>query len=344
LLKSAASEPVARQRAHQLEEGFLAQVERDRGDTLNLMLLASLVALGVVGITAAGLGWVVAGRALQPLQRITATARRVADRNLHERIALDGPRDELKDLADTFDAMLERLDRAFDGQHRFVANASHELRTPLAINRALIEVALDDPHASEPMRQLARTLLAVNERHERLIDGLLTLATGEQEITRPVPVDFSDVVRHVSSECAAAAQAAGIDLRTSCGGAAVSGDPLLLERLVRNLLDNAIRYNVPEGGFITVTTGRMAGQALLTVENTGPAVPPHEIPTLFEPFRRLAAERLADSSRSAVSRVAGLGLSIVESIARAHGGEVCAHSRQGGGLVVEVRLPSLALV
>ncbi len=181
--------------APQLHDALTAQLQQSRDDTLNTMLIASLILLGVVGVIAGGFGWLLAGRALYPLQQITATARRVADRSLNERIALDGPNDEIKDLADTFDAMLERLDRSFDSQQRFVANASHELRTPLTINRTLIEVALSKPDATESLRQLGATLLAVNQRHERLIDGLLTLASSEQRIADPTAVDLADIAR-----------------------------------------------------------------------------------------------------------------------------------------------------
>ncbi len=307
------------------------------------MLIASLVALGVIGVAAGGFGWLLAGRALAPLQHITATARRVADRSLHERIALDGPHDEIKDLADTFDAMLERLDQAFDSQRRFVANASHELRTPLAINRTLIEVALDNPDASDSLRQLGGTLLAVNQRHERLIDGMLTLASGEQAIIDPAPVDLADIAGHLTTQSHPAAQTAGIDMRTDLRPAPVMGDPILLERLTQNLLDNAIRYNLPEGGHVTVTTGTVDGNALLTVANTGPPVPAYEIPGLFEPFRRLpATERLADPTTPTGGQGAGLGLSIVRSVARAHGGDVHAIPRPDGGLTIHVRLPALA--
>jgi signal transduction histidine kinase len=171
------------------------QYQQDYDSIMRAVLIASLVSLAAVA-AAAGLGWLLAGRALRPLQDITATARRVADRSLHERIALHGPDDEIKDLADTFDAMLERLDRAFDSQRRFVANASHELRTPLTINRTLIEVALDDPHAGQPLRQLGTNLLAVNERHERLIDGLLTLASSEERLSTREPADLADLAAH----------------------------------------------------------------------------------------------------------------------------------------------------
>jgi len=317
------------------------QLQRDRADTLDTMLVASLIMLGVVGVIAGGFGWLLAGRALYPLQRITATARRVADRSLHERIALDGPNDEIKDLADTFDAMLERLDRSFDSQRRFVANASHELRTPLTINRTLIEVALDNQQANESLRQLGATLLAVNQRHERLIDGLLTLASSEQRITEPTPVDLADIARHITRESQSAAQNAGVDIRTKLQPAPVIGDPVLLERLTQNLVDNAVRYNLPKEGWIKVTTDVVDDHVHLTVENTGPPVPPYEVPSLFEPFRRLpTTERLADSANTSISRGAGLGLSIVRSVARAHGGDLHASPREDGGLTVRVRIPA----
>jgi signal transduction histidine kinase len=329
------------QSAHKLQADLLAQFQQDRDVTRNAMLAASLVALGGVGVAAAGFGWLLAGRALAPLQQITATARRVADGSLHERIAFDGRPDEVKDLADTFDAMLERLEGAFEGQRRFVANASHELRTPLAINRTLIEVALDKPQANEALRQLGGTLLAVNQRHERLIDGLLTLASSQQRIADPVPLDLADVARHLASECRGAARTATVEFRTHLEPAPVVGDPVLLERLAHNLLDNAIRYNLPEHGQVTLATGTTDGHAHLTVENTGPPVPPYELPGLFEPFRRLSAtERLADATTIASSRGAGLGLSIVHAVAHAHGGDADAAPRQGGGLTVRVRLPA----
>jgi signal transduction histidine kinase len=333
--------PGSPQRAHEAQEALRAQFQQDRDDTLDTMLIASLIALGAVGVTAGGFGWLLAGRALHPLQQITATARGVADRSLHERIALDGPNDEIKDLADTFDAMLERLDRSFDSQRRFVANASHELRTPLTINRTLIEVALDNPQANESLRQLGGTLLAVNQRHERLIDGLLTLAGSEQRITDPTPVDLADIARHITTESQSAAHTAHVDIRTHLQPAPVTGDPVLLERLTQNLLDNAIRYNLPEHGEITVTTDTVDDKAHLNIENTGPPVPPYEVPSLFEPFRRLpTTERLADSTTTSTSHGAGLGLSIVRSVAHAHGGDAHASPREDGGLTVEVRLPA----
>jgi signal transduction histidine kinase len=265
----------------------------------------------------------------------------VAERSLHERIALEGPDDEITELADTFDAMLERLDRAFDSQGRFVANASHELRTPLAINRTLIEVALEDPHASTSMRQLGATLLAVNQRHERLIDGLLTLAGSAERITDPTLVDLAEVVRHVTTESRGDAGAAGVSVRTDLAGAPVMGDPVLLERLVQNLVDNALRYNASDCGWVAVTTGAAEAAAHLSVENPGASIPAYEVPGLFEPFHRLPnTDPPSESDGLAIGRGAGLGLSIVQAVARAHGGEVHATPREEGGLIVRVRLPA----
>jgi signal transduction histidine kinase len=329
-----------------LREELQVQFQQDRDHTLNTVLVASLIALAVVGVIAGGFGWFVAGQVLQPLQEITATARRVAvagaDRSLHERIALTGPNDEIKDLADTFDAMLERLDHAFNSQRRFVANASHELRTPLAINRTLIEVALDNPEAGERLRQLGTTLLAVNQRHERLIDGLLTLASSEQGVATRTVVDMAEVARHVVMECRAFEQEAGVDVCTDLQPAPVEGDPILLERLVQNLVDNAIRYNVPEGGWLAITTGVVNGFAQLVVENSGPLIPAYEVPGLFEPFRRMPdSERLAGRTNNGRGRGAGLGLSIVQAVTHAHEGSVQAAPRSDGGLTVRVRIAAV---
>lgn len=315
-----------------------AQAEQDRADTLNSMLLWSLVSLCLVGVAAVGFGWLLAGRALQPLQAVTATARRVADRNLHERIWLAGPDDEIKELADTFDAMLERLDRSFDGQHRFVANASHELRTPLAINRTLIEVALEDPATPEATRSLGRSLLAVNQRQERLIDGLLVLASSEQHLDTHAPVDLGEVAERAVRAADAAARGSGISVQVELDRPApVSGDPALLERLAGNLVDNAVRYNVRDGwvGVVVTTAG---GRARLTVQNTGPVIADDDVEGLFEPFRRLHHGAEGTESPAAAGGT-GLGLSIVRSVAAAHGGGVRAMPRPQGGLLVEVEIP-----
>lgn len=316
-------------------------VRQARLNTLDTMLMVSLALVGFLTILAGVIGWLVAGQALQPLRDITATARRVADRSLHERIALAGPRDEIKDLADTLDAMLERLDRSFDSQRRFVANASHELRTPLTITRTLIEVALLEAGPDDKVRQLGTTLLAVNQRHEKLTDGLLTLASSEQRAAEFHPADLGEIAGHVASELRPIADKAHVTLETNLSPGAVLGDAFLLERLIQNLIENGIQYNAPDGGWVRVRTSVEDNTVKLTVQNTGPVVPAYEVPGLFEPFRRLAAtDRLAGAGRTPITRGAGLGLSIVRSVAHTHGGEVQATPREGGGLVVRVKFPA----
>lgn len=308
-----------------LKAAYQAAEERYKTETLDTVLTQGGAALGGVGVIAVWLGWVIAGRALRPIKQITETARRVADRSLHERIGLTGPRDELRELADTFDAMLERLDLSFDGQRRFVGNASHELRTPLAINRTLLEVALQRPDACAQLKQLGQTLLEVNARNEKLIEGLLTLARSE-EARDSEPVDLREVVRYVLQ------QNSDGRIRSTLDSARTVGDPVMLERLAHNLVENALRYNTSDG-WVEVSTSNGDGAARLTVSNTGPVVPPYEIPRLFEPFRRL-------TDRVGSARGSGLGLSIVRSVAHAHGGAVKATPRDGGGLIVEVTLPA----
>ncbi len=295
------------------------------------LLVKSIVALLAVGVVAVAAGYVVAGRALAPLQRVTATARRLSETTLHQRIALEGPEDEIKELADTFDAMLERLARAFDAQRRFVANASHELRTPLTINRTLLEVTLADPQASEDLKVVGRTLLATNARHQRLIDGLLLLARSERGLEARTPVDLSDVAHSALASLRPTVVDAGVTLHEDLAAAPTAGEPVLLERLVHNLLDNAVKYNI-EGGAIWLRTWRQEGGSLVHVANTGPTVAPYELPRLFEPFRRGAEDRVGSE------RGAGLGLSIVASVVRAHGGSINAVPRPGGGLEITIRL------
>ncbi|MGW2149055.1 sensor histidine kinase [Nonomuraea bangladeshensis] len=312
-----------------------------RGAAGTSLLAQGVLALAVVGGAAVAFGWVVAGRMLAPLHRVTDTARRIAaaplaERGLHERIALEGrPADEVKRLADTFDTMVERLDHSFDGQRRFVANASHELRTPLTLNRALVELAMHRRTASPDVKELGESLLEINARHERLISGLLLLARSEQEIADRSPVDLADVVTHVVRQTAGDAAAAKVTVYEVAGQAPVTGDALLLERLVHNLVENGIRYNLDDGsGWVRVVSRTVAdGKAQIEVSNTGPEVPPYEVPPLFKPFHRHGAERVV------TARSAGLGLSIVRSIAVAHGGDVSARPREDGGLVVTATLP-----
>jgi signal transduction histidine kinase len=319
----------AERAAVERKEALAKQIQIDlREQTLGSLLRRGSLALGGVAVVGLWLGWLAAGRTLRPLTQITETARRVADRHLHERIALAGPKDELRELADTFDDMLERLDRSFDGQRRFVANASHELRTPLAINRTLLEVAMGQPDAPPQLRQLGTTLLEVNARHERLIDGLLTMARSEQAVVDPVPVDLADLAGSVLDQT----RAPGVEVRHELAPAPTTGDPVLLERMTQNLVDNAVRYNA-SGGWVHVTCTREGAHTRLSVVNTGPVVRAYEVPALFEPFRRL-------TDRVGSARGTGLGLSIVRSVARAHGGDVHATPRDGGGLVVQVTLPA----
>lgn len=299
---------------------------------LSTLLRRSLLALIGLAVVAFAVGYVMAGRVLAPLGRITRTAQGVVGSDLKRRIHLEGPDDELKELADTFDDMLERLERSFDAQRRFVANASHELRTPLAINRTLLEVQLSDPAASPDLQQLGRTLLSTNERSEQLVEGLLLLARSENEIVDRKPVDFAEAASQAIDQTRTEAHERGVELRSALQPAVVQGNGVLLERIALNVVQNAVRYNTKDG-WVEVTTGIEAGQALFVVTNSGPVVPAYEIDNLFEPFRRLRTERTGSD------KGVGLGLSIARSVARAHGGTISAVPREGGGLVMSVEIP-----
>ncbi|MET9885931.1 HAMP domain-containing sensor histidine kinase [Streptomyces sp. NPDC006430] len=304
-----------------------------RKHALDDLLSRSLMALLGLSIIAFAFGYAMAGRVLSPLGKITRTARRVVGSDLTRRIELDGPDDELKELADTFDEMLDRLERAFTAQQRFVANASHELRTPLAINRTLLEVHLSDPGAPVELQQLGKTLLATNERSEQLVEGLLLLARSDNQIVERKPVDLAEVASQAIDQARVEAAAKGVEIRGERAPAVVQGNGVLLERIALNLVQNAVRYNVPEGGWVEVTTESQHGEAVLVVSNTGPVVPAYEVDNLFEPFRRLRTERTGSD------KGVGLGLSIARSVARAHGGRISATPREGGGLVMRVTLP-----
>ncbi|WP_328344202.1 HAMP domain-containing histidine kinase [Streptomyces violaceus] len=308
-------------------------VNDQRKAALDNLLSRSLLALLGLAVIAFAFGYAMAGRVLSPLGRITRTARAVAGSDLSRRIELDGPDDELKELADTFDDMLERLQRAFTAQQRFVGNASHELRTPLAINRTLLEVHLSDPGAPMELQQLGKTLLATNERSEQLVEGLLLLARSDNQIVERGPVDLAEVASQAIDQVHGEAEDKGVRIRGEQKPAVVQGNGVLLERIALNLVQNAVRYNVAEDGWVEVTTEVQHGQALLVVSNTGPVVPAYEIDNLFEPFRRLRTERTGSD------KGVGLGLSIVRSVARAHGGHIYAQPREGGGLVMRVTLP-----
>ncbi|MWA14128.1 ATP-binding protein [Streptomyces sp. BA2] len=319
--------------AGELNNAMNACVNEQRQHALDNLLSRSLLALLGLAVIAFAFGYAMAGRVLSPLGRITRTARRVAGTDLSRRIELDGPDDELKELSDTFDEMLDRLERAFTAQQRFVGNASHELRTPLAINRTLLEVHLSDPGAPPELHQLGKTLLATNERSEQLVEGLLLLARSDNQIVERKPVDLAEVADRAVDQVRTEAEAKGVEIRGERGPAVVQGNGVLLERIALNLVQNAVRYNVPDEGWVEVTTEAQHGQAVLVVSNTGPVVPAYEIDNLFEPFRRLRTERTGSD------KGVGLGLSIARSVARAHGGRIIAEPREGGGLVMRVTLP-----
>ena len=311
--------PVAAQNPNTLESAP-PELEREerrlRDATLRALVTQSAIALGVMTVVSAALGWWFAGRALRPVHDITAVARRLSEERLHERIALAGPEDELKELADTFDAMLTRLETAFEGQRRFVANASHELRTPLAITRTEIDVTLGNPDATPAeLRAMGETVREATARSERLIDGLLTLARSSSVADAREPVDLADAAVLALAHNRPEAEARGLRIDANLAPATTNGDRTLLERLVANLVENAVCHNVLDG-WIAITTETAAGSAQLTVANGGPIIRPEEIETLFDPFRRLR------QARTGSDRGAGLGLSIVRAVATAHGGGV----------------------
>jgi len=291
---------------------------------LRQLLAMSGIALGIMAMIAGVLGWLVAGRVLRPLQTMTVRIQHISARNVHERLAVAGPRDELKGLADTVDALLGRLETALDSHKRFVANAAHELRTPLTLEHALLEETVLDPVATaDAFRAQFAELMVVSEQQARLLDSLLVLATSERGLDRRADIDLSttagDVLKAARPEVVVEA-----DLRP----APVTGDPALIERLIANLVDNATSYNVP-GGRLAVTTGVEAGRSFVEVTNTGPPVPPEMVDRLLSPFQRLDRAARDDGHH-------GLGLSIVQSIANAHEAELTVRARPEGGLVVRV--------
>lgn len=324
--------PSERAQQHPIIEETAREV---RADALRLLLIQSGVALAAMAALSAGLGWLMAGRVLRPLQQITATARRISESHLHQRIALQGPEDELKELADTFDEMLARLDNAFESQKRFVANASHELRTPLSIIRTELDVTLSNPDMTPPeLHEMAQVVRGAIARSERLIESLLFLARSESGLPERHPMDLAAVARDVLEHLALPAKSKEVALREDLSPALVAGNAALLERLVGNLVENALAYN-HEGGWIEVSTRQTREGAELHVTNSGPVVPAESIDALFQPFRRLAPDRTASASS------VGLGLSIVRAVARAHGGDATAEPGASGGLQVVVRLPTI---
>jgi signal transduction histidine kinase len=315
--------------ARQLAAQATAQHARD----LHQLVTQSAIALGVMALLAIVLGWLMAGRVLRPLRTMATATQQITERNLHERLAISGPNDEVKHLADTIDGLLARLENAFQAQRHFVANASHELRTPLTFDRALLEVALADPDASaEDLRSTLEELLASGEQQERLIEALLALASSERGLDRRDHLDLAVVAQRAFLPHRAEAGRQGLQLTTSLGTARLTGNPALVERMVANLIENAVRYNVPEGS-IDLRTETNDGSAVLTVANTGLSVSQDDVDRLFQPFQRLGADRTAHPDGL------GLGLSIVRAIVAAHGAGLKIRLRPGGGLVVQIYFP-----
>ena len=320
---------------------FIGLSDQIRDAAASHLLRIALVLLLLVVAVSALVGWWVAGRMLRPIAAITAAARRANDTNLHERLDLPGPPDELKELGDTFDRMLERLDAAFATQRRFVANASHELRTPLALTRTAVEVTLAKPAATEAQwRTMAADVADSTVRAQRLIDALLTLARSEQGVTDPQDDDLADLAAEALDRVAVRCRERGLRLETELSPTPVRGNLTLLGSAVANLLDNAVTYN-HDGGLLRVVTTQGTDDdgtswVELTVGNDGPEVPADGVAELFEPFQRGPSTRRSDGAGDGT----GLGLSIVRAVARAHGGRAGAASRPGGGLTVSLRLPS----
>ncbi|MBV9940845.1 MAG: HAMP domain-containing histidine kinase [Solirubrobacterales bacterium] len=305
--------------------------EQLRTDALHRLLIEYLIALGAMTAVSVAAGWLLAGRALRPLRAITSTARRVSGANLGERIGLQGPADELKELADTFDGMLGRLDAAFASQRHFVANASHELRTPLAIMRTELDVTMADPDASvEELRRMGEGVRDTVDRCERLIEGLLMLARSEAPTGHDEAADLAALAADCITDLRACAEEAHVEVQDELSPAWARGEPALLERMIANLIDNGVRHNEP-GGWLRVSTRSEDGRARLTVANGGARIDPVAASTLTEPFRRL--DRCAGGF--------GLGLSIVSSVVEAHGGTIEVSAPGEGGLSVRIELPAM---
>ncbi len=316
--------------SHIARAAATAQVALDKHN----LAIAFIFALAIVAVAAVLLGWFVAGRTLRPVRTITATARRISATNLHERLGLHDADEEFKELGDTLDDLFARLAAAFEAQQHFVANASHELRTPLTAERALLQVALDDPETTEETwRSTAREVLASNDEQERLIEALLTLASSEGGLDHREPVDLSAICEVALRRTDRAVQRLALHVETVLDPAPLDGDPRLVERLVANLLDNAVGHNVA-GGRARLTTRVVGGKAVLSVVNTGPVIRPADVERLFEAFQRL------DPRRTHHRDGHGLGLSIVRAIASAHGASITARPLPDGGLAVEVAFPA----
>jgi signal transduction histidine kinase len=326
---------VSPQQLHYLEQLHQAQEDARRmarDFELKQMLIWSWIALGLVAVAAFALGWLVAGKILRPLATITATAKKISATSLHERLALPGPDDELKELGDTIDDLLARLEASFEAQRHFVANASHELRTPVTRERALLEVALADPATPGSWRAAGQELLASNADQEHLIEALLTLATSEAGLDQRELVDLGALTHEALQAPRPQISRLGLDVQADIQPVVLDGDPLLVGRLVANLIDNAVHHNVT-GGRVAIATRTRGGCAVLSVASTGPVIPPAEVCRLFQPFQRL------NGRQTRHKRGYGLGLSIVRAITTAHDAAIDAHAPPGGGLAVDITFP-----
>jgi signal transduction histidine kinase len=316
---------------HQIQTALVGEHNTD----LHQLFIQSTITFAVMAVLAVGLGWIVAGRVLQPLRTITATARNISVTDLHERLNLRGPDDEFKELGATLDHLFARLEASFESQRRFIANAAHELRSPLAEERAVLQVALADPNATvESLRTSCETLLACEEEQQQIIDALLALAISERGIERWEPLDLAAVMSDAVLSHRDEATRRGVHINENFEPAPVSGDPALLERLATNLVDNALRYNYPDGK-VDLATGIHDGQANLSIANTGTMITPAEIDRLVEPFQRLGPDRTDHEDGL------GLGLSIVRAITTAHNADLEIRARAQGGLDVRVKFPVL---
>jgi len=300
---------------------------------LHHLLVWSAIALVVMTLVSIPLGYYIAGRVLKPLRAITSTARAISARNLQERLALTGPDDEFKMLGDTLDGLLARLQTAFDAQRHFVANASHELRTPMTVERSLLQVALADPNPTvDSLLATCEQALVASDQQQHLIEGLLTLASSESGLDHQEPIDLAQLVAQALLSPLSDIDRLHLDLTTTLQPASTEGDPRLIERLIANLIENAIRHNTLQG-HVQITTGTRDQHAFLTVTNSGPVISPSEVQRLFQPFQRL------NGARTRHNNGYGLGLSIVQAIATAHHATITTHAQPDGGLAIEVSFP-----
>jgi signal transduction histidine kinase len=305
----------------------------DLATVLRSLFWNSWIALGIMAVISIALGWIVAGRMLRPIRTITGAVRDISANSLDRRLALDGPDDELKELGDTFDDLLDRLEASFRAQRQFVANASHELRTPLARQRVLGQVALADPDATaDSLRETHERILVTGAQQERLIEALLTLSRGQAGIEAREPVDLARLAEEALLAGEAGAAARGVEVRAEVCPATVAGHRNLTERLVTNLVDNALKHNMP-GGWIEVSTHLVDGHPTLVVSNTGPVVPAAAVDELYQPFVRFGGSRVGTAEGL------GLGLSIVRAVADAHTAGIVTVARPEGGLTIRVTFP-----